>query len=65
MYELGQISKVFEGLTPAMTALLYFVFNCLVQSMPDPDPGSTTFYVWLFKFLHTLAGNTNVVRKKV
>ena len=65
MNELGQISKLLEGLTPGTVALLYFVFNCLVQSMPDPDAGSTTVYVWLFKFLHTLAGNTNVVRKKV
>lgn len=65
MNELEPISKLFEGLSPGMTVLLYYVFNCLVQSMPDPDPGSTTVYVWAFKFLHTLAGNINVSRKKV
>ena len=65
MNELEPISKLVEGLSPGMAMLLYYVFNCLVQSMPDPDAGSTTAYVWVFKFLHTLAGNINVSRKKV
>jgi len=42
---------------------LYFIFNCMVSAMPDPDDKSTTFYVWFFKFLHTFAGNLNLTRK--
>ncbi len=65
MNELEFILQLFDGLTPAVTALLYFVFNCLVQSLSDPDASSTRFYVFIFKFAHRIAGNTNVARKKV
>jgi hypothetical protein len=42
---------------------LYFIFNMLVQALPDPDEKSTVFYVFFFRFMHLVAGNLNVTRK--
>lgn len=41
--------------------MLYYVFNCAVQSMPDPN--GSKLYRWAFKFLHLIAGNINMTRK--
>lgn len=59
---MGELLKLLDGwLTPDRVFMLYYVFNCAVQSMPDPN-GSKS-YRWLFKFLHLVAGNTNMTRK--
>ncbi len=44
---------------------LAWIFSMLVQSLPDPDEKSTVVYVFFFKFIHLIAGNLNVTRKKV
>ena len=35
---------------------MYWVFSAAVSSMPEPRGGSAG-YVWLYRFLHTIAGN--------
>jgi hypothetical protein len=35
----------------------YWVFSAAVGSMPEPDSNSAPGYSWVFRFLHTLAGN--------
>lgn len=50
-----------EWLTTDRTIMLYYIFNCAVQSMPNPDSGR--LYTWVFKFAHMVAGNINVTRK--
>ncbi len=35
----------------------YWIFSAAICSMPDPAPNSSPGYLWLFRFLHTLAGN--------
>ncbi len=37
--------------------VLYWIFSAAVSSMPDPAPNGSPAYVWLYRFLHTLAGN--------
>jgi len=37
--------------------VLYWVFSAAVSSMPDPASNSNPGYLWLFRFLHTVAGN--------
>jgi hypothetical protein len=36
---------------------LYWIFSAAVSSMPEPGSGATSGYLWLYRFLHTLAGN--------
>ena len=37
----------------------YWIFSAAVSSMPDPPAtgGAASGYLWLFRFLHTVAGN--------
>lgn len=37
----------------------YWVFSAAVGSMPTPTEGSHELYIFLFRFLHALAGNLN------
>jgi len=36
---------------------IYWVFSAAASSMPDPKPGDAGGYVWLYRFVHTMAGN--------
>jgi hypothetical protein len=36
---------------------LYWIYSAAVSSMPAPGPNGSPGYVWLYRFLHTLAGN--------
>lgn len=55
------LAALSDYLTVDRMALLYFVFNCAVQALPDPNGGKV--YRFFYQFFHLLAGNTNVVRK--
>lgn len=62
MTELKLIEQALsEYLTVDRVAMLIFVFNCAVQSLPDPNGGK--FYQFIYSFAHLLAGNVNLVRK--
>ena len=37
--------------------VLYWIYSAAVSSMPDPAAGSNPGYAWLYRFLHTIAGN--------
>src|SRR5579884_211810 len=41
------------GLAVAAT----WIFSAAVSAMPDPKPGDPGGYVWVFRFVHTIAGN--------
>jgi hypothetical protein len=36
---------------------LYWIFSAAVSAMPDPKPGDAGGYAWLYRFVHTIAGN--------
>ena len=36
---------------------IYWVFSAAVSSMPEPGAEDSALYLWLFRFLHTTAGN--------
>lgn len=40
---------------------LYWAFSAAVSSMPDPEATSSKGYLWLFRFLHSVAGNLSTV----
>ena len=35
----------------------YWIFSAAVSSMPDPVTVRSPGYLWLYRFLHTIAGN--------
>ena len=37
--------------------VLYWIYSAAVSSMPDPTANTNPGYTWLYRFLHTLAGN--------
>jgi hypothetical protein len=37
--------------------VLYWIFSAAVSSMPDPTANGNPGYSWLYRFLHTIAGN--------
>jgi hypothetical protein len=37
--------------------VIYWIFSAAVSSMPDPAANGGSGYLWLFRFLHTVAGN--------
>lgn len=41
-----------------------WIFCAGVQAMETPNESSSGFYSWFFRFSHTIAGNTNLVRKE-
>jgi hypothetical protein len=40
-----------------VAVVLSWIFSAAVSSMPDPGPDASPVYAWLFRFLHTIAGN--------
>jgi hypothetical protein len=36
---------------------MYWIFSAAVSSMPEPEDGGSAGYLWLYRFLHTIAGN--------
>jgi hypothetical protein len=36
---------------------IYWIFSAAVSSMPEPASGGSSVYQWIYRFLHTLAGN--------
>ena len=36
---------------------IYWIFSAAVSSMPEPGAGGSPGYLWLYRFLHTIAGN--------
>ena len=40
--------------------VMYWIFSAAVSSMPDPSNGNSG-YLWLFRFLHSVAGNITTV----
>jgi hypothetical protein len=36
---------------------IYWIFSAAVSSMPEPEAGGSRAYLWLYRFLHTTAGN--------
>ncbi len=63
MDEFKPVSFFSEWLTADRLLMLYFIFNSAVQAMPDPDSNSSVVYVFVFKFIHLIAGNINMTRK--
>src|SRR5213593_573888 len=37
--------------------VIYWIFSAAVSSMPDPASNGSSGYLWLYRFLHTIAGN--------
>jgi type II secretory pathway pseudopilin PulG len=35
----------------------YWIFSAAVSAMPEPGPSGSPGYLWLYRFLHTTAGN--------
>ena len=60
---------MWQFITAHSTAFIlgaYWLFSAIVSGMPDPAAGSSTAYVWIYRSLHTLAGNlSNAVAAKV
>lgn len=43
---------------PAIAAIIgYWIWSALISALPAPTAKSSTFYVFLFRFLNTLAAN--------
>ncbi len=40
-----------------LAVAIYWIFSAAVSAMPDPKPGDPGGYVWLYRFVHTIAGN--------
>jgi len=36
---------------------VYWMFSAAVSALHEPDPNSSPAYLWLYRFLHTTAGN--------
>src|SRR5437867_13150943 len=36
---------------------IYWIFSAAVSSMPDPRTVGSSSYLWLYRFLHSIAGN--------
>jgi hypothetical protein len=37
--------------------VLYWIYSAAVSSMPDPGANANPGYTWLYRFLHSIAGN--------
>jgi hypothetical protein len=44
-----------------IAAGLYWIFSAAVSAMPEPDDDASSGYLWLYRFLHTTAGNLTTV----
>jgi len=36
---------------------LYWIFSAAISALPEPNPNGSPGYLWLYRFLHTTAGN--------
>jgi len=36
---------------------LYWIFSAAISVLPEPNPNGSPGYLWLYRFLHTTAGN--------
>ena len=41
--------------------VIYWIFSAAVSSMPEPASNGNPGYLWLFRFVHTAAGNLTTV----
>ena len=41
--------------------VLYWLFSAAVSAMPEATPEDSAAYLWLFRFLHSVAGNITTV----
>lgn len=41
--------------------ILYWLFSAAVSAMPEAKPDDAPAYLWLFRFLHSVAGNITTV----
>ena len=41
--------------------ILYWIFSAAVSAMPEITPDGSPVYLWLFRFLHSIAGNITTV----
>jgi hypothetical protein len=41
--------------------VLYWVFSAAVSALPEPAENAASGYLWLFRFLHSVAGNLTTV----
>lgn len=39
----------------------YWLFSAAISAMPEPDSNDSPGYLWLYRFLHTTAGNITTV----
>src|SRR5437588_8802813 len=39
----------------------YWIYSAAVSALPDPAPGGSPAYLWLYRFSHTIAGNITTV----
>ena len=37
--------------------VLYWIFSAAISALPEPKPKGSPGYLWLYRFLHTTAGN--------
>ena len=37
--------------------VLYWIFSAAISAMPEPAANGNPGYIWLYRFLHTIAGN--------
>ena len=37
--------------------VLYWIFSAAISALPEPKPDGSAGYLWLYRFLHTTAGN--------
>src|SRR5437016_13006258 len=45
---------------------VYWIFSAAVSAMPEPEPWNSAGYLWVYRFLHTTAGNiTTVLGKQI
>lgn len=59
----AMIDTLRELITPERVFFLQFAYGCMVQNLPDPDAASGKLYRCFFGTVHSLAGNTGLVRR--
>jgi hypothetical protein len=41
--------------------VIYWIFSAAVSGMPEPASRDKAWYLWLYRFCHTIAGNLSTV----
>jgi hypothetical protein len=44
---------------------LYWIFSAAVSALPEPGPNGSPGYVWLYRFMHTTAGNLTTAFSRI